>query len=175
MTRILVLSDTHLPASAIATSSGSGMFSGGTDLLASLAEELSAADLILHAGDYDSYAFYEILRQHGRLVAVHGNSDDPELKSALPERTMVVCDGLRLGLTHGWGVDSRMPERILESWKPDLPDVIVFGHTHRAYQCLHEGVLLFNPGSTARPRSSGASYGRLEISGGKCTASVIPW
>jgi uncharacterized protein len=175
MTRILVLSDTHLPASAIATSSGSGMFSGGTDLLESLAEDLNTADLILHAGDHDSYAFYETLQQVGRLVAVHGNSDDPELKSALPERTIVVCDGIRIGLTHGWGADTGLPERVLESWKPDLPDIIVFGHTHQAYQRMHEGVLVFNPGSTARPRRSGASYGRLEINGGKCTASVIPW
>jgi putative phosphoesterase len=174
MTRILVLSDTHLPASAIASFLGSGLFSGGTDLFESLAEDLNTADLILHAGDHDSFAFYETLRQAGRLVAVHGNSDDPELKSALPERTLVVCDGIRIGLTHGWGADSGLPERVLESWKPDLPNVIVFGHTHRAYHRVHEGVLLFNPGSTARPRRSGASYGRLEVSSGRCTGSVMP-
>lgn len=174
MTRILVLSDTHLPASAIAPPFGSGLYSAGSDLLESLAEVLKSADLILHAGDHESYAFYKALRQKGRLVAVHGNSDDLKLKFTLPERTVIEFEGLRLGLTHGWGADSGMPDRILDSWSETPPHVIVFGHTHRQYQRVHRGVLMFNPGSTSRPRRAGASYGVLEVSDGRCTPSVIP-
>lgn len=174
MTRILVLSDTHLPASAVAPPFGSGTFTEGTDLLESLAEALKAADLILHAGDHESYAFYQALQQQGRLVAVHGNSDDAQLKRVLPERTVIECEDLRIGLAHGWGRDWDLPERLLDSWSVDTPDVIVFGHTHQGYQHEHQGVLMFNPGSPARPRGQGATFGWLEIDGNRCTPSVIP-
>jgi putative phosphoesterase len=173
MTRILVLSDTHLSSRAIAPPFGEGIYPGGTELLERLAEVLESADLILHAGDHDSYAFYQALSEKGRLIAIHGNSDDSELKTALPEKRIIACEGLRIGLIHGWGADEGMARRIYDFWSVDPPNVIVFGHTHQAYHRNFDGVLMFNPGSPARPRGHGATCGWLEIHGNQCVPSVI--
>ena len=65
MTRIIVLSDTHLQDGLLPPA------------VAALAKN---ADIVLHAGDFVSTQCYSALAALGRLEAVHGNSDCPELK-----------------------------------------------------------------------------------------------
>ena len=71
MTRVLVVSDTHLRR-------------GQESRLAGLiAAELEEADLIVHAGDVVEDAVLEMLAQHAPVHAVRGNNDHG---LALPER-----------------------------------------------------------------------------------------
>ncbi len=71
MTRIIALSDTHLERPNHSSRIG---------------RLLSGADMILHAGDFVSLDVYRALSEMGRLEAVCGNADSPELKRLLPER-----------------------------------------------------------------------------------------
>ena len=69
MTRIIALSDTHLM--------------NGDHLPVAVVTLAREADIILHAGDFVSLQAYSDLKSLGRLVAVRGNSDSPQLKSLL--------------------------------------------------------------------------------------------
>ncbi|MBU0520082.1 YfcE family phosphodiesterase [bacterium] len=162
MTRILVLSDTH--------------FSHGenaSNLLADLDGYLQASDLIIHAGDHTSLGFYAELMCAGNIVAVHGNMDVMPLRHELPDRTVVECEHIRIGITHGWGSASGLPERVYQSWSAPIPELLIFGHSHRMCRQKRGNVLLFNPGSATSPRSSYASVGWIEISGSDVKAEHV--
>ena len=80
----------------------------------------------------------------GRVKAVRGNMDSPEIKAALPEKDVFEAGGKRIGLIHGWGVPWGLGERVREQF--DGVDVIVFGHPHPPCNRHVRGVLPVNPG-----------------------------
>ena len=157
MTRILALSDTHLE---------DGNY---PDAVVELAVD---ADIILHAGDFVSFQAYRALADLGRLEAVKGNADCPELKSMLPERKVFDVDGIRIGIvhmaSHGPGlVGAEMMAREMDA------QVLVFGHIHRPV--IEKGDrLLICPGSTTSPRMSAPSVAELEIVDGNIRGRIIP-
>jgi uncharacterized protein len=53
--------------------------------------------------------------------------------------------------------------------------VVIHGHTHRAANQSHDGVLYFNPGSASRPGHPGGplSLGLLEIDNSRIDPQVI--
>lgn len=74
--RVIVLSDSHADS---------------IDLLPRKAiDELSGADLVVHAGDYTGRELLEELRQLGNFKGVHGNMDPPEIKRELPALETIV-------------------------------------------------------------------------------------
>lgn len=162
MTRVLVLSDTHLEDES--------------DLLQQLIGHIRSADLILHAGDHTGTRFYTALQSaagDAELIAVHGNMDARRLQSELPDKILFEREGVRIGLTHGWGASGDLPERILGFWSEERPDVMVFGHSHRVYNDHRQGALLFNPGSPTEPVGPTPTVGWLEIERGECKAGLI--
>jgi putative phosphoesterase len=173
MTRILILSDTHLPREISSLKGLDGEKADVENFLDRLADYFGRADLILHAGDHTEDSFYEALRQKGNLKAVHGNMDAPELKEALPEYALIPCEGVRIGLMHGWGAPWDLPERVFHAWPEPKPDVLVFGHTHEAYHRRRGDILLLNPGSATNPRGGRHTIGWLEINGTDYSASII--
>src|SRR5205085_5667666 len=91
VTRVAVISDTHLPR-------------GARRLPESCLDRLRAADAILHAGDIASVAAFEELRALGPAVhAVVGNVDEPALQLLLPEERVVELGGARIGMVHVGG------------------------------------------------------------------------
>jgi hypothetical protein len=156
MTRIVVLSDTHVPAAR--------PFVPQTLLAA-----IGGADLVLHAGDSCCRAALNAFESVAPLAAVHGNVDPPDLQAALPSARVVECGGIRIGMTHGhYGTRATTPERAPEIFAnvKDL-HVIVFGHSHIPLLERHDGLLLFNPGSAMQPRSqTRPSIGLLEVQDG---------
>src|SRR5687768_1495076 len=65
---------------------------------------LSAADLIVHAGDFTApEALAEIDAIGPPLVAVHGNVDVPAVRSRLPERVVFDAGGATIGVVHDAG------------------------------------------------------------------------
>jgi len=156
MTRILALSDTHLEQ---------GLPPG----VAGLAEE---ADLIIHAGDFVSLDVYRRLSALGRLEAVCGNSDSPQLKEMLPTRKIVEVAGVRIGLVHRafQGQDLVGAEMMAREMEVD---VLVFGHIHKPV--VEKGKrLLICPGSTTLPRLSAPSVAVLEIDGSRVSGNIVP-
>jgi uncharacterized protein len=157
MTRIIALSDTHLNDGVIP---------------AAVAELAKGADLILHAGDFVSAQCHAALAKLGRLEAVHGNSDCPELKSLLPQRKVIEVEGVRIGLVHMASHGSDLVGAEMMAREMDVR-VLVFGHIHRPL--IEKGKrLLICPGSTALPRMSAPCVAELEIEDGNVLGNIIP-
>jgi len=139
--KIGVLSDTH--ASRL------------EDLPQAVVQGLAGMDLIIHAGDFTAQAVLEGLRTIAEVKAVRGNMDGGVLRDALPEVINFTVGDTKICVTHGWGAPTGIAERVMQ--KCQEADVIVFGHSHEAYNRYHGDVLLFNPGKAAH------SYGILNI------------
>jgi uncharacterized protein len=157
MTRIIALSDTHLEDEEI------------PQALAALARD---ADLILHAGDFVSYKAYKAFSSLGRLEAVCGNSDSPELKRLLPKRAVVEVDGVRIGLVHMAAHGQELLGAEMMAREMDA-EVLIFGHIHRPI--IEKGRhLLICPGSITLPRMSAPSLALLEIVEEEVRGRIIP-
>lgn len=110
-------------------------------------DELSGADLVVHAGDYTGMELLEWLRRSGNFKGVYGNMDPPEIKKELPAVEAIVVGGYRVGVSHppeggsSFGIEGRIRAKFKDV------DVIIFGHTHRTRNERKDGVLYFNPGS----------------------------
>jgi putative phosphoesterase len=136
-------------------------------------DELSAADAILHAGDF---AAVEVLRDLERFgVPVHGvwgNVDSPELREELPERRVVEAAGARIGMIHVPGPGRGRLERLRETFPG--ADAVVFGHTHMPEHSDAGGFQIFNPGSpTERRRAPAKTMGVATIEDGGVTFELV--
>ena len=134
MSRLLILSDTHVPARA-------------RDLPPAVWAEVDAADLVVHAGDWVSIDLLDRLEERAaRLVGVRGNNDGPEFADRLPEVARLTEEGVRLAVVHETGQATRREARMDEAF-PDT-DVLVFGHSHIPWDTVSPaGMRLLNPGS----------------------------
>jgi putative phosphoesterase len=145
-TRLLIVSDTHLPTRA-------------KDLPAPVWEQVDAVDVVVHAGDWVDVALLDALEDRARrLVGVHGNNDHGVLRERLPEVARVEIEGLRLGVVHETGPARGRERRCSEAYA-DL-DVLVFGHSHIPWDTTTStGLRLLNPGSpTDRRRQPFCTY-----------------
>ena len=158
--RLLIISDTHLPTRA-------------RDLPVQVWDEVDAADVVIHAGDWMDVALLDALEERSaRLIACWGNNDGPELRERLPEVARETLDGVRLTVTHEAGASTGRDKRMAAA-HPDT-DVLVFGHSHipwdtTAPRASGEGSLrLLNPGSpTDRRRQPHCTYMTAAITGGE--------
>ncbi len=153
MTKIVVLSDTHIPERAL-------------DLPQKLYEDMKSADLILHAGDVTSLVFFKQLKhKFTHLKAVQGNMDESALKKVLPRRELIKVDKVSIGLMHGWGSPSGLIEVAAHEFSKEKPDIIIFGHSHQALNMEKNGMIFFNPGSpTDKVFSAVNTYGIITLS-----------
>jgi uncharacterized protein len=115
---------------------------------------LAAADRIVHVGDFTAASVLDELRALAPVTAVHGNMDEPELRSLLPERAELDDEGLRIGLVHDPGPAAGRHER-LRRWFAGC-GIVVYGHTHRPELVSVEGVWILNPGSPTERRRAPA-------------------
>ena len=134
MTRLLLMSDTHVPVRA-------------KDLPAPLWEAVDAADVVVHAGDWMAVELLDALQARAaRLVAVWGNNDGDALRARLPEVARAEIDGVRFAVTHETGAAQGREKRCAARF-PDI-DVLVFGHSHIPWDTTApSGLRLLNPGS----------------------------
>lgn len=108
--------------------------------------ELRRADLILHAGDLSSVAFLDELRSYGpRVLAVHGNTDEPELQDVLPAELVAEVGRVRIGMTHDGGARSGREARLAARFRGC--DAVVYGHSHVPELTRVGALWLLNPGS----------------------------
>jgi uncharacterized protein len=108
----------------------------------------AGVDYILHAGDIGESLVISRLERIAPVTAVLGNND---FDIRLREFESLVLAGHRFLLHHI--VDPRRPsEAVRRRLEQDKPDVVVFGHTHRALSETLDGTLFINPGYAGRPR-----------------------
>ena len=144
-TRLLLISDTHIPGRA-------------RRLPDVLLREADAADLVIHAGDWVAASVLDELERHADVLGVCGNNDGPDLRGRLPEVARRTIDGVRLAVVHETGASKGRDER-MSALYPDL-DVLVFGHSHIPWDTTTStGLRLLNPGSpTDRRRQPHCTY-----------------
>ncbi|MET0296918.1 MAG: metallophosphoesterase [Microbacterium sp.] len=132
-TRLLLISDTHVPGRA-------------RRLPDAVLRAADAADLVVHAGDWVAASVLDELEQHAEVLGVFGNNDGPDLRERLPEVARRTIDGVRFAVVHETGQATRREVRMDETY-PDT-DVLVFGHSHIPWDTTTpRGMRLLNPGS----------------------------
>jgi len=166
--KIAVLSDTHWQAGRPLP-----------QVLALLAAQ--QPELILHAGDWTDLSLLPELQKIAPVEAVAGNCDADSTAARLGLARVVQAGGLRIGLTHGHLFGHLpTPQSALRTFADQTGDApvqaVVFGHSHIPLCKLQGDVLLFNPGSAARPLGEikKPSYGLLTIGGeGQINGEII--
>jgi putative phosphoesterase len=159
--RLVLLADTHVPRRA-------------RDLPAVVWAAVAGADVVVHAGDWVSEGFLDVLEERSRrLVACYGNNDGPVLRARLPLVARLELDGLRLGVVHETGPAAGR-ERRCDAEHPDL-DVLVFGHSHIPWDTVTpRGMRLLNPGSpTDRRRQPFATFMSATMAAGRLDDVVL--
>lgn len=132
-TRLLLISDTHIPGRA-------------RRLPAAVLREADAADLVIHAGDWVAASVLDELEQHAPVLGVFGNNDGAALRARLPEIAESTIEGVRLAVIHETGPAQRREMR-MDAAFPGI-DVLVFGHSHIPWDTTTpRGMRLLNPGS----------------------------
>ncbi len=104
--------------------------------------ELATVDLILHAGDIDNASVLEDLQKYGETYVVRGNNDKT-WADFLPMSLTITIEGVRFFLVHN---QKDIPKDLKDV------DVVIYGHSHRYYADVVNGVLFLNPGSCGRRR-----------------------
>jgi putative phosphoesterase len=159
---LAIISDTHMPRR-------------GRELPPECVERLSAADLILHAGDFMEASVLADIRALGPPVhAVRGNVDSVELQARLPLTRIVEADGARIAIVH----DSGPADGRLARLKRRFPDAqaVVFGHSHLPLleRDDHDGFTIFNPGSpTERRRAPHHTMGVATAANGRIAFELV--
>ncbi len=159
--KIVVISDTHLSA-------------GVVKLPDKLLEDIKKSDMVIHAGDFVELKVFEELKAISKEIkAVWGNMDSEDLKNKLPEKEILRIGKYKIGVMHGSGAFGDMIQALSATFKNDGLDLIVFGHSHLAFNEKSGGILFFNPGSpTDRIFSKYNSYGIIEIAD-KIEAKIV--
>lgn len=149
--KIIVLSDTHIPKRA-------------KSLPNRLLDELKDANLIIHAGDWQTIDVYNQLTTFAKVEGVYGNVDDDNIKEMFPENQIVEVSGFKIGITHGHGTGKTTEKRAIQKFEGEMVNCIIFGHSHIPIKKYNNGILLFNPGSpTDKRRQEKYSFGVITI------------
>lgn len=167
-TRLLLLSDTHLPVRAKA-------------LQQQVWRMVDAADVVIHAGDWVDVALLDELETRAqRLVGVAGNNDPPELWARLGGLARVEIDSVRFAVIHETGSATGRERRSDARFGPasDAPaDVLVFGHSHIPWDTTTPaGLRLLNPGSPTdrRRQSVGTVMTAMVVDGALRGVELVP-
>ena len=132
-------------------------------------EVFQGVDLILHAGDIYSLPILDELETVAPILASEGDDDPFEStndRRVKPEH-FITIEGVTIWLSH-YGVWQ-------ESSRREVPDITVYGHTHRTSLERNDGRLRINPGSATFPqyRSVLGTVAFLKIEAGKVEPRIV--
>ncbi|MCL2402266.1 MAG: metallophosphoesterase [Oscillospiraceae bacterium] len=153
--KILVLSDSHGDTSACLQ-----------------AVRLTAPELIVHLGDYDSDCEAISKQFEIPIKAVKGNCD---LRSNRSDEAEFEVAGKRFFITYGhpYGVKTSLA-RVTLAARQKGADVLLFGHTHNSCYDIIDEMVLVNPGSIGgyRTQTGEKTYAVLEIKNGAVLCEI---
>ena len=137
--KILVVSDTHRK----------------DDNLKLVLSEECPLDMLIHLGDAEGSEHFipDWVNPECRMEMVLGNND---FFSRLDRDREIDIAGHKAFITHGhyYGV-SMGPEGLVDEAKSRGCDIAMYGHTHRPFLDVIDGVTVLNPGSLSCPRQEG--------------------
>ena len=136
---------------------------------------LSGVEHILHAGDIGDDTIIQELGKLAPVTVVRGNNDRTGPESLYPEEVDFDLDGHRFYLTHQVKPPKRPTESAMQPYIEKGIDVVVYGHSHIAFNERIGGVLFFNPGAAGKRRFKVVpSIGLLELSDGHIDGTIVP-
>jgi len=138
MKKIGVISDTHL-------------MHANNYIRKIVKDYFADVSILIHAGDVVSLDVLDVFCEPSKdTIVVSGNMDNPDIKNAFPSKQVLKIDEVTIGIIHGWGSPFGIRDRI----RTEFSDVhvIVYGHTHQAFNQVENGILFFNPGSPTDTR-----------------------
>ncbi len=152
--RIGVISDTHIPERA-------------KEIPEKILRDFKNVDMVIHVGDLvDLKVLDQLKAVCPNVRAVYGNMDPQEVRKQLPEKEIINVGTHKIGVMHGTGAPVKLIALLSEAFKNDRVDIIIFGHSHSAFNEKKGDILFFNPGSaTDKVFSPYNSYGIIEING----------
>lgn len=157
--KYLVFSDTH--RSLLGVREVLSRCAAGTDGIIFLGDNFDDSELI--AQQYPEIPVF----------AVAGNCDiSAKYLAPVYQESILDIDGVRVLLVHGHNhmvKDGEGGLGVLEKYaRSKGVDAVLFGHTHVKYDKYVDGLYLFNPGSTSKPRDGGdPSFGVITIQKGQ--------
>ena len=128
---------------------------------------------IIHLGDHvtDGVMLQEMYKDIP-IEMVAGNTD---ITDEYPfEKTLELCD-IHIFITHGDKYNVHLGfSRIFYKGESVNADIILFGHTHKAYLENQNGIVLMNPGRIGRVSRNfiEASYGVIIIDNGEFSCKI---
>ena len=126
---------------------------------------------ILHAGDIGLDTIIAELETIAPATAVLGNTDS---SSTFKPTESVAVDGRKF-LVHHIVDPHALKEELRLRLARERPDVVVFGHTHKAFCQRINGTLFFNPGYAGKPKSGvERSVAILHTDGKEITHEFLP-
>ncbi len=148
MTRIGLLSDTHIPVDAKVVPG-------------QIKEVFHDVDLILHAGDIYETSVLDELELIAPVLAAEGDDDDYDVTSdkRVKKKHTLTVDGVNISITHSepglgpWSVFPDPKENLEEAiFKYNsVAEILLFGHSHRPKVQNRGNFLFVNPGSPTFP------------------------
>ena len=136
MKQVLLISDTHRD----------------DDTFAEIVRCYPDAKLMIHAGD----SCYQKDDEHLKnMLVVKGNHDFADFWEYIISPPFFICHG------HTFHVYAGFNQMIAKAKQHDC-SIIIHGHTHIAYDQVHEGIRIINPGSVLINRGS-YGYGTYAI------------
>ena len=131
MTRIGLISDTH------------------SYLDEAVFKYFDKCDEIWHAGDFGSIAIADKLRSFKPLRGVFGNIDGQDIRTLYPEKSVWVCEDVKIYMVHIGGHPNRYAPGIKQDLIANGARLFICGHSHilkiiydDKINCLH-----INPGA----------------------------
>lgn len=155
LARVGVVSDTH----------------GKLDPL--VPELFAGVDHIIHAGDVGDEEILWQLENIAPVIAVRGNIDADAAMCLPNERIAVIC-ARTFYVRHQFAAAEKLTAAQKHLIEERMPEVIVFGHSHKFYVGSWRGTLLFNPGGAGVKRFDlPRSIGLLDIHAESVSTRII--
>lgn len=127
-------------------------------------------DLIIHLGDLvkdaeDIQAIFNDIK----VEFIAGNND---WNSRTSYEKILNIENKNILITHGHLYNVKCDtNRIIKKAKDEKVDCVLFGHTHKSFEDIKEGICFLNPGSMAYSQEV-PSYGLLEIKDNKINTMI---
>ncbi len=123
-------------------------------------EKESPINWLIHAGDMHSDV-EDLMTAFPKTPFAYVKGNNDFFLPNVPDERFFELEGVKIFLTHGhmFGVKSSL-FGLLKKAKELEADLVIFGHTHKAFHEVLDGITLFNPGHARQ------SYGVLTLSQG---------
>jgi uncharacterized protein len=159
ITKIGVISDTHIPTRA-------------KQLPPAVFTHFAGVDLIIHCGDIVEGNVLTELASIAPVHAVKGNMDSHDIKEP-NELTLEINNKFILCVAHGTGSPFDVKQRLFKKFAGQKPYMILHGHTHLPEISEFSGIKIFNPGSCTCGHDYD-SIGILDVKTDSIDCKIIP-